>query len=168
MKIVRQYALLAFACFSLASQAQFNQPCIDSNSIDPLFQCSSNDFNPVCGCDGNTYLNLCDANYRHGITSVEYNGVCQNQLFYFNFWPVPVYDYISFYMQVARDKPSNASVQIFDMFGNLVYFKLIPNVPDEFPYVETIYLSGVRSGLYIMVVGVNGKYQARKFLKHTY
>jgi hypothetical protein len=70
-------------------------------------------------------------------------------------------------MQIARDQATKANIQIFDIYGNLVFFRLLSFVPDEFPYAETLQISGLHTGVYTMIVGVQGRYRIQKFIKHS-
>ncbi|MBR9860182.1 T9SS type A sorting domain-containing protein [bacterium] len=158
--------LLGLFCL-LAVHAQLPMPCVDSNRITPTFQCGANEFRPVCACNQTTYLNECESYNRNGINTILYNGVCQNDLFFFECWPVPAYDHIDFHLQVASDQSGPATIQIYDSYGHLVFFRNITSVPDDFAYIETIYLSGMKTGMYVVYVNMGRVFKYQKIMKYT-
>ena len=143
---------------------QFNQICIDSNRINPFYPCGES-FDPVCGCDGVTYTNECAAFNQAGVNMINQNGVCRNDLFYFDFWPNPVVDLMQFYLLVTPNEKIDASMQIVDVFGNQLYFRLLNNLSSDFPYIESISLPGLETGIYFMVVNAGGVSRIKKFVK---
>ena len=120
---MRFTGIIALLILSLGSQAQIFDPCVDSTRVNRFFPCGPV-FQPVCGCDGRSYVNDCVAYNRAGVNRIEYSGVCQQDLFIFDFWPNPVVDVINFHMQLAAQQSGDASIQVVDIFGNVVYFKL--------------------------------------------
>lgn len=152
--------------FSSVAKAQFGNICVDSNRINPFYQCSGI-FNPVCGCDGITYHNECVSYQVAGNNYTQQSGVCPNDFFYFTAWPNVVFDRFDFYMQFAPFEASQANMQIFDIFGNQVYYKLLNNVGSDFPYTETIYLNDLETGVYILIVQSRNVGKAIKIIKHS-
>lgn len=157
-------AILLFA--PLFASAQFGNICVDSNRINPFYQCSSI-FYPVCGCDGNTYQNECVSYQVAGNNYTTQSGVCPNDFFFFAAWPNVVFDRFEFYMQFAPFEAAQANMQLFDIFGNQVYFKLLNNVSADFAYTETIYLNDIETGVYVLVVQARNVSKAIKIIKHS-
>ena len=150
---------------SLSLSAQFGNPCIDSNRINPWYQCGPT-FSPVCGCDNKTYRNPCISYNAAGVNFTVSNGVCPNDFYFFDFWPSFVQDKIDFYLQFAPNQSSDASIQIIDSYGHTVYSKLLNNPSSDFPYSESIRLTFLKPGVYILVIQSRGIFQRRKFIKH--
>jgi hypothetical protein len=149
--------------------SQFGNVCIDSNRINPYYQCgASADFNPVCGCDNKTYMNECFSYNQAGINYINHSGVCYNEIFVYAVWPNPITNYVNFYLQFAAERSQDTRVQLFDIYGNLVYYKLLRQLPSDYFYFESIYLSHIKTGVYTMIVNAGDKYMAKKILKYTY
>lgn len=151
-------------CFE--GRAQFSTQCIDSNRVNPYFACGQY-FDPVCACNGETYTNDCESYNQAGINTIEYNGVCQHQKFYFDFWPNPVKSVLQFNLAIANQLQIDASIQVVDVYGNIVYAKLLNNLSSEFPYVESLYLSGLNTGVYFLMVSGGGVIRIQKFVKFS-
>ena len=145
-------------------KAQWPVPCQDSLRLNPYYPCGPS-FDPVCACDGKTYTNECESFNQAGLNTVVNSGVCQSELYYYDFWPNPVFNDMEFHMMVANQQQLDAAIQIFDAFGNRVYFKLLNNLSDEYPYSETIRMSGLQTGMYVIMVNARGLYRPRKFIK---
>ena len=145
------------------AKAQFND-CIDSNRVNPWEICTM-EFMPVCGCNNVTYDNSCESYWRGGVNTIAYSGVCQQDLFAFAFTPNPVVTHMNFKMQLASNLESDGSMTISDIFGNIVYFRLLHNLNGEFPYLETIPLYGLETGMYFVLVKVGNVSKVKKFVK---
>ena len=59
----------------------------------------------------------------------------------------------------------NILANIVDVFGNQVYFKLLNSITSDFPYVETVRLSGMDTGVYFLVVTAGGVSKIERFIK---
>ena len=150
-----------------ATNAQIGVQCIDSNRINPWYQCGPT-FSPVCGCDNITYRNECLSYNAAGNNQIQSTGVCQNDFYFFDFWPSLVLDRVDIFMQFAPAQSSSATLQIIDTYGNQVYLQLLNNVSSDFPYIESLNLSYLQSGVYIFIIQSKGVYKRQKFVKHDY
>ncbi|MBT8326118.1 MAG: T9SS type A sorting domain-containing protein [Bacteroidia bacterium] len=103
-----------------------------------------------------------------GNNQIQYSGVCQNDFYFFDFWPSLVFDRVDIFMQFALTQSTGASLQIIDSYGNQAFLKLLNNVSSDFPYIESLDLSALESGVYIFIIQANGVYKRRKFVKHNY
>jgi hypothetical protein len=157
---------LVFCCTSFVSFAQFGNICVDSNRINPWYNCGPT-FQPVCACDAKTYRNECLSYKAAGNNTILYSGVCQNDFFFYDFWPNLVHDQFNFYMQLAPQQTANATFTITDVFGNQVYNKLLNNLNGDFPYFETVYLVDIEPGVYFVTIQSQGIFKIRKFVKHN-
>ena len=156
--------MLAFG----SAMGQFTETCVDTNRIDPFYQCNFGPaFDPVCACNAKTYANECVALNRAAAQFVVHGGVCQNELYFVEIWPNPVGRSMQFYMQYADRQEQAASMTIFDAFGNQVYFRLFSRIPSDIPYQESLDMSGLRTGVYVVLIQGGGKYTVKKFLKHS-
>lgn len=163
--------LLVFLCFTgLAAQAQINNQCVDSNRINPYYQCNEPTFNPVCGCNNVTYRNGCEMTNIGGVNypSQYENGVCSNDGFYYFISPIPATDKINFSMQFAANQETSVTVQIIDIYGYLVFSQNYTNISTYPTTPQSIYLRDLKTGVYTFVVLAGGQYRYTKFLKYTY
>ncbi len=72
---------------------------------------------------------------------------------------------MQFFLAIADMQELDATMQIFNAFGNRVYFKLLNNLSSDYVYEESIEFSGFQRGFYFIVVNANGLYKIRKFVK---
>ncbi|PCJ65191.1 MAG: hypothetical protein COA58_10020 [Bacteroidetes bacterium] len=162
--------LILICCIPISTLAQIGNVCVDSNRVNPYYQCNNPEFNPVCGCDNVTYRNGCEMTNVGGVNypSPFENGVCQSDFFFYFFSPNPVIDRIDFSMQFADQKTTTASLQIYNIFGHLVFYRLLTNITSSPSFPQTIYFNDLQSGVYVMLVQAGGVYKHSKFIKHTY
>ncbi len=168
MKMSR-FSLLCIIILPFLAKAQFND-CIDSNRINPYYQCNDPSFDPVCGCNNVTYRNGCEMTNVGGVnySSPDQNGVCRSDFFFFYYYPNPVFDRINLSMQFASQEISPATMLIYDVYGNVVYSMLLNNIQDFPTFPQTIYLNNLESGVYIMGIQSRDVSKMSKFIKHTY
>ncbi|MCB9241854.1 MAG: T9SS type A sorting domain-containing protein [Flavobacteriales bacterium] len=141
--------------------AQFpNQMCVDSNRIDPFFQCNDPNFMPVCGCNFKTYRNECVAFRNYGVNTIQYDGVCLEDYLFLSIYPNTVTAQVDAYLQFY--KASSASIQIRDAYGKLMFSQNYP-VVDKRQF--TFYVSDYRPGMYFMFVSTGGIYTYQRFVK---
>jgi len=146
--------------FALQSKGQFNEPCVDSSRISPFFQCNDPTFYPVCGCNWKTYRNGCSAFNVHGVNRNNYEGVCQNDVLFFNFFPNVVTYNFQFYLQFYGEETS--TLEIRDAFGKLWFYQLIPRTHY---FQSTLEVSRFRAGVYFISVRSGDFYQVKKFIR---
>lgn len=135
-------------------------PCVDSNRIDPFYQCNQAFFQPVCACNFQTYRNECAAFNVGGVNTIEHAGVCANDVFTFDIYPNPASFRINFALEFATEGP--ATVEIWDSFGKIMFLRNLAIVRRTDFFVD---LGGYRPGVYIIVVMGAGKIEYRKFIK---
>lgn len=155
-----------FALFlSHGVYAQIWEPCVDSNRVSQFYPCGPV-FDPVCGCDQVTYTNECVAYNRAGVNRIDYSGVCFNKAFYFDFWPNPASDLINFHIQLSAEQTSpSGSLQLMDVYGNTVYFRLLTNLRSDIPHIETLSLFGLETGVFFLLVRVGNTSEVKKLVK---
>ncbi len=161
--IVKLKNIAVFILLLLASevQAQFGQVCVDSNRVQPFFGCTRPEFNPVCGCNLVTYRNDCVAFNNFGVNTWS-DGVCFNDLFFFDFWPNIVNERIDFYLKSTQKV--SATLEIVDAFGKLQMYRLFSAIPDPY-FTQTFYLSYLKPGVYYVSVRTSQKRMVKKFVK---
>lgn len=145
-----------------AAMAQFTQQCVDSNRIQPFFSCNRPEFLPVCGCNQVTYRNDCVSFNNHGV-NITSDGVCLNDVFFFDFWPNVVNDQVAFYLKSAIKVP--ATIEIIDAFGKLQFYRVMNTIPEPY-FSQTFYFREYRPGVYYFVVRSGKKIQSKKFVKY--
>lgn len=95
------------------------------------------------------------------------NGVCRNDFFFFTISPIPALDKLDFNMRFAENQQGPVTIQIIDIFGNVVLSQLLNNISDFATPPQTISLSNMETGVYIFVVQSQGIFKFKKFVKHT-
>lgn len=135
-------------------------PCVDSNRIDPFYQCNDPRFEPVCGCNFVTYRNDCESFRRHGVNWVFQDGVCQNDIFFFDLYPNLVTFQTRLFIQFYDE--GSVTIEIRDAFGKLSFFRIIQRTRY---HEETLNLSGYKTGVYFMSVRSGPKIEFKKIIK---
>lgn len=153
----------------LLAQAQFQIQCVDSNRVNPFYRCDDPTFNPTCGCDNVTYRNSCEMTNIGGVEfpSQFENGVCRKDLFYHFISPNPATTKLDFRMQFAEQSKTSVTIQIIDVFGNVVLARLLNNVEEFSTPPQTIFLSDIETGVYTFIVRAGVVFKVTKFVKYT-
>ena len=152
--------ILGFCTFAHFSMGQINQPCVDQNLADPFYQCNDPTFSPVCGCDNNTYRNECAAFRNGGVTKINYNGVCIEDLLFFAIYSNTVTAELNLYLQFT--KASSTTIQIRDTYGKLMLSNNYPNIDNR---QFTWFVSDYTPGMYYVYVFTGGVFSIQKFMK---
>jgi hypothetical protein len=145
--------------FVSKASAQWQPPCEDSVRKNRFFQCYEPRLTPVCGCNQKTYRNQCVSYQMYGINLILSNGVCQQDVFVFDFYPNPATEFINFAVEFF-DR-GNISVQIFDTYGKLMF---LTNKSQVQRYDDVISIGGFRPGLYVVTVTSGNLYKAQKLI----
>jgi hypothetical protein len=156
--------LLSSFRFSLAQ-------CTDPSRQPDKYHIINTDYYPVCGCDGKTYRNS-DAAYWWGGINQWTDGSCES--FDVDLYPNVLSSggnslaHIRIYMKA----PGNATLVIYNAFGRKmleqIFFTSLSNniIADANPY-ELYDAQNYPTGIYFVIVSVNGDKKFRKFTKAT-
>jgi hypothetical protein len=174
---VRRIALLipAILSFALAAKGQLcnsasiGTTCEDSIRSKDKYHAICEGYQPVCGCDGKTYRNS-DAAYWWGAINQWYDGPCEE--FDIDLYPNLVTEQSSGlgHLRIYMRNPGTASLVIYNAFGRLMFQRLFSTslsnaiIPDADPF-ELYEAQTFPRGVYVLVVVVNGRQKAIKFLK---
>lgn len=158
--------VLFFTLLPLLSIAQQNLPCVDSNRVNPFYICpTAGQFIPVCGCDGNTYRNECIAFNVHGVNRILHDGVCTNDLFFFDFWPNLTSNGFTIHLLQAKPHSQAIQVRIIDSFGKQKFVRLLQDVPNDMNTQINVDTGAYEPGVYfVFVIGADIA-QVKKFVK---
>ena len=156
--MIKKGIFLLLCLWGLDSKAQ--TICVDSNRINPFYQCNDPRFEPVCGCNYTTYRNDCESFRRFGVNWVLSDGVCPNDIFYFDLYPNRVSFQTQFFLQFFDEGP--ATIEIRDAFGRLNYFRILNKVKR---YEETLNLSAYKTGVYFVSVRSGQKIEFKRIVK---
>jgi hypothetical protein len=96
----------------------------------------------------------------YGVTTLEYAGVCTNDIFAFDIYPNPASYRLSFALEMAIESP--VSIEIWDSFGKVMFLRNLASARRTDFFID---LGTYRPGVYIIVVKSGGKIDYRKFIK---
>lgn len=152
-------AVILLSLSSNLSYSQWFPPCEEPSRVNQYFQCQEPMFRPVCGCNYITYRNECVSYNIFGINWVLSNGICQNDVFEFDFYPNPSSEIINFSLEYFDQ--GNMTLQIFDTYGKLMYLN---NKASVKRFDDIIQVGSFRPGLYIVTVISGNLYKAKKLI----
>jgi len=146
---------------SVNAKAQIQQ-CIDSNLIQMnRYLICDTTWAPECGCNNVTYRNDCQR-LQSGVTSTT-DRTCEDITIVY-LYPNPADQYIK-YRIYLKQIGGNATVFIYDAYGNVHYTKYFLGISDD---IETLDVTGLPTGVYIFVAIANGHFAEKKFVKVQY
>ena len=145
-------AILFFTNFDLVGQ---NYGCFDSLKVTIGSYCPP-DYDPVCACNQKTYRNFCYAQ-REGYPVFQ-NGICEP--IDININRNPVHDNLLIDLRLKFQ--GDATVYIFDIFGNIYYSHAFSAIERETIAINT---ETYPRGIYL-VLGLSYDHKVvKKFLK---
>lgn len=153
---------LVFAYSGLSAQFL----CKTSNVPNIGSLCQIEQFEPVCGCDSVTYRHPCDAYRIHNVQFYT-NGICNNQAFAVDMYPIP-FDQskpLKLAVQMQNNTTGSFQILIWDTYGAL---QLQRSVYNAYRFDLTLDAYRFHPGVYIVaVVSTSGSYFVRKKIMVT-
>ncbi len=165
MKLIYKRIFFAF-CFIVLLigaksnlYAQFNacKDTLNTTTVTCSYQ-QDTMWQPICGCDQHTYANLCLFDQAH-LLNFTY-GTCEEVTLQ-HLYPNPTSGEVNYRIYLKQQE--DAYMFIYDEYGRVHYTRFFETIQDD---TETLDLTTMQSGFYIMVVFANGHYASKKFLKY--
>jgi len=164
-----KYFTIFFIIHFLSPFMGFGQtyPCVNPAYVTPTCGCDKRDFYPVCGCDNKTYNNNCSATNCGGVSTYT-DGPCGEMAMVL--YPSIINADNDLNIKISVKASTGASIYIFDIYGQLHYFRLINYIDQYTPYPIQLQASlfDRQTIYYVFIRLTDGFYQYKKFEKIEY
>jgi len=155
--MLRHFCVVLFLSFFGTAHSQSVNCPIDSNLMH-TYCVYDTSWYPECGCNNITYRNDC-ARQQSGVLLYT-DRTCEDITIVY-LYPIPAFNDL-IYRIYLKALSGNASVYIYDVYGNLHYSKYFLGISDDRENLDVTFLP---SGVYVLVAIANGHYASKKFVK---